>query len=115
MTLVLFNEQPISLAEHEDLVSYQSAGTVVGFVGMICDHDDRRRVLRQEYSAHPLAAQVFTDVVIEVAEQPNEVHVVAVSHQDRCAAERRGRLGGRGLSRSSTGGIQHLRPSGQYH
>ena len=45
MTLVVraaMTDQPISLAEHEELVSHQSAGAIVGFVGMIRDHDGGR-------------------------------------------------------------------------
>jgi molybdopterin synthase catalytic subunit len=84
MTLVLraaLTDQPIFLAEHEDLVSHESAGAIVGFVGMIRDHDEGRRVLRLEYSAHPSAAQVLADLVAEVAEQSSEVRAVAASHR----------------------------------
>ncbi len=84
MTLVLraaLTDQPISLAEHEDLVSHQSAGAIVGFVGMIRDHDGGRGVLRLEYSAHPSAAQVFADVVSEVAQESSGVRAVAASHR----------------------------------
>jgi molybdopterin synthase catalytic subunit len=84
MTLVLraaLTDQPISLAEHQDLVSHQSAGAVVGFLGAVRDHDGGRRVLRLEYSAHPSAAQVFADVVAEVAEQSGGVRAVAASHR----------------------------------
>ncbi len=84
MTLVLraaVTDQPISLAEHEDLVSHQSAGAIVGFVGMIRDHDGGRGVSRLEYSAHPSAAQVFADVVAEVAEESSGVRAVAASHR----------------------------------
>jgi molybdopterin synthase catalytic subunit len=87
MTLVLraaLSDQPISLREHEDLVSHQSAGAagaVVGFVGAVRDHDGGRGVLRLEYSAHPSAAQVFADVVAEVAEQSSGVRAVAASHR----------------------------------
>jgi molybdopterin synthase catalytic subunit len=84
MTLVLraaVTDQPIYLAEHEDLVSHQSAGAIVGFVGMIRNHDGGRQVLRLEYSAHPSAAQVFADVVAEVAEESNGVRAVAASHR----------------------------------
>jgi molybdopterin synthase catalytic subunit len=84
MTLVLraaVTDQPISLAEHEDLVSHQSAGAIVGFVGMIRDHDGGRGVSRLEYSAHPSAAQVFADVVAEVAEASSGVRAVAASHR----------------------------------
>jgi molybdopterin synthase catalytic subunit len=84
MTLVLraiVTDQPISLAEHEELVSHQAAGAVVGFVGMIRDHDDGRAVSRLEYSAHPSAEQVFADVITEVAEQSAGVRAVAASHR----------------------------------
>jgi molybdopterin synthase catalytic subunit len=84
MTLVLragITDQPIFLAEHEELVSHQSAGAIVGFVGMIRDHDGGRGVSRLEYSAHPSAAQVFADLVTEVAEQSSGVRAVAASHR----------------------------------
>jgi molybdopterin synthase catalytic subunit len=84
MTVVLraaMTEQPIALAEHEELVGHQSAGAVVGFVGMIRDHDGGRRVMRLEYSAHPSAAQVMADVVAEVAEASKGVRAVAASHR----------------------------------
>jgi molybdopterin synthase catalytic subunit len=84
MTLVLravVTGQPICLAEHEELVSHQAAGAIVGFVGVIRDHDDGRGVSRLEYSAHPSAAQVFADVVAEVAEQSTGVRAVAASHR----------------------------------
>ncbi len=58
MTLVLraaVTDQPIYLAEHEDLVSHQSAGAIVGFVGMIRNHDGGRQVLRLSIPrTHPL-------------------------------------------------------------
>ena len=84
MTLVVraaMTEQPIFLSEHEELVGHRSAGAIVGFVGMIRDHDDGRAVSRLEYSAHPSAAQVFADVVAEVAEQSTGVRAVAASHR----------------------------------
>ena len=84
MTLVVraaVTEHPIFLAEHEELVGHQSAGAVVGFVGMIRDHDVGRRVVRLEYSAHPSATQVMADVVAEVAEQSSGVRAVAASHR----------------------------------
>ncbi len=84
MTLVLraiVTDQPISLAEHEELVSHQAAGAVVGFVGVIRDHDGGRGVSRLEYSAHPSAEQVFAEVITEVAEQSAGVRAVAASHR----------------------------------
>lgn len=84
MTLVVraaVTEHPIALAEHEELVGHQSAGAIVGFVGMIRDHDVGRRVVRLEYSAHPSAAQVMADVVADVAAQSGGVRAVAASHR----------------------------------
>jgi molybdopterin synthase catalytic subunit len=84
MTVVLraaMTDQPISLDEHEELVGHRSAGAIVGFVGMIRDHDEGRRVVRLEYSAHPSAAQVMADVVAEVAEASGGVRAVAASHR----------------------------------
>lgn len=84
MTLVVraaITEHPILLAEHEELVGHQSAGAIVGFVGMIRDHDVGRRVVRLEYSAHPSATQVMADVVADVAAQSSGVRAVAASHR----------------------------------
>jgi molybdopterin synthase catalytic subunit len=84
MTLVLraaLTDQPISLAEHEDLVGHRSAGAVVGFVGVVRDHDGGRGVTRLEYSAHPSAAQVLSEVVTEVAGRSSGVRAVAASHR----------------------------------
>jgi molybdopterin synthase catalytic subunit len=84
MTPVLraaLTDQPISLAEHQDLVGHQSAGAIVGFGGMVRDHDGGRGVVRLEYSAHPTAAQVLAEVVSEVAERSTGVRAVAASHR----------------------------------
>ena len=84
MTFVLraaLTDQPILLAEHEELVSHQAAGAVVGFVGMIRDHDGGRQVLRLEYSAHPSAEQVIADVLADIAAQSQGVRAIAASHR----------------------------------
>src|SRR5690625_3538481 len=74
-------EAPIVLAEHEDLVGHRAAGAIVGFVGMIRDHDHGRQVRRLEYSAHPSAQQVMAEVLAEVAEQAAGVRALAASHR----------------------------------
>ncbi len=79
MTVVLraaMTEQPISLDEHKELVGHRSAGAIVGFAGMIRDHDKGRRVVLLKHSAHPTAAQV----VAEVVEKSAGVRAVAASH-----------------------------------
>jgi molybdopterin synthase catalytic subunit len=74
-------DQPISLAEHQELVSHQAAGAVVGFVGMIRDHDGGRQVVQLEYSAHPSAADVLAEVVAEIAARSPGTRAIAASHR----------------------------------
>jgi len=74
-------ESPIHLAEHEELVSHESAGAVVTFAGVVRDHDGGRGVARLEYSAHPTAAQVLAEVAAEIAAQAEGVRAIAVSHR----------------------------------
>jgi molybdopterin synthase catalytic subunit len=75
------SEQTIDLAEHEALVLHRAAGAVVGFVGMVRDHDEGRSVTRLEYSAHPTAQQTLTDVATEIARHCEGVRAIAVSHR----------------------------------
>ena len=79
--LAALTDQPISLAEHEELVSHQAAGAVVGFVGMIRDHDGGRQVAKLEYSAHPSAADILAEVVAAVAAQSTGTRAIAASHR----------------------------------
>lgn len=72
---------PIVLAEHEELVGHRAAGAIVGFVGMIRDHDHGRQVTRLEYSAHPSAQQVMAEVLAEIAERAVGVRALAASHR----------------------------------
>ncbi len=84
MTLVVraaLTEQTIDSAEHENLVSHESAGAVVAFAGVVRDHDGGRTVTRLEYSAHPTAEQTLAEVVAEVAAESHGVRAVAVSHR----------------------------------
>ncbi|CAN5396935.1 molybdenum cofactor biosynthesis protein MoaE [soil metagenome] len=84
MTIVLrsaLTEHPILLTEHEDLVSHEAAGAVVGFAGVVRDHDGGRGVLRLEYSAHPLAEQTLAEVLAEIAADAEGVRAIAASHR----------------------------------
>ena len=78
-------EAPIVLSDHERLVSGDAAGAVVGFAGVVRDHDGGRQVLRLEYSAHPHAEQrlfeALAEVAAEVALNALGVHAVAASHR----------------------------------
>ena len=81
MVRAALTDQPISLAEHQELVSHQAAGAVVGFVGMIRDHDGGRQVVQLEYSAHPSAADVLAEVVAEIPARSPGTRAIAASHR----------------------------------
>ena len=74
-------EQAILVAEHEHLVAHQAAGAVVGFAGVVRDHDDGREVIRLEYSAHPHAEQILFEVLADVAAAASGVRAIAASHR----------------------------------
>jgi molybdopterin synthase catalytic subunit len=74
-------DRPISLAEHERLVADRAAGAVVGFAGVVRDHDGGRQVLRLEYTAHPLAEQMLAEVLADVVLNATGVRAIAVSHR----------------------------------
>ncbi len=74
-------DQAILVAEHEHLVAHQAAGAVVGFAGVVRDHDDGREVIRLEYSAHPHAEQILFEVLAEVAAAVSGVRAIAASHR----------------------------------
>ncbi|MBS4727468.1 molybdenum cofactor biosynthesis protein MoaE [Mycobacterium sp. SM1] len=84
MTSVLratVTDQPIVLAEHQKLVSQRAAGAVVGFAGVVRDHDGGRQVARLEYCAHPSAEQVMAEVLAEIAQRCCGVRAIAASHR----------------------------------
>ena len=84
MTLVLradVTEEPVDLTELEALVAHQGAGAVVGFAGVIRDHDDGRSVVRLEYSAHPSAQDTLATVLSEIAGTAHGVRAIAASHR----------------------------------
>ena len=117
MTTILraeLSEHIILLIEHEELVAHQAAGAVVGFAGVVRDHDGGRTVTRLEYSAHPSAQQTLADVAAEIAADCHGVRAIAVSHRigtlqigdaalvAAVAADHRG------------GGIRDVRPAGRH-
>jgi molybdopterin synthase catalytic subunit len=68
------------VAAHERAVSDRAAGAVVGFSGVVRDHDGGRTVVELEYSGHPSAAAVIAAVAAEFAARDG-VEAVAVSHR----------------------------------
>jgi molybdopterin synthase catalytic subunit len=78
---VALSADVIDLAEHEALVGHRAAGAVVGFAGVVRDHDGGRHVTRLEYSAHPTAEQTLIDVADEIVRGCHGVRAIAVSHR----------------------------------
>lgn len=84
MTRILraaLTDGPLSLHEHEELVANEAAGAVVGFAGVVRNHDGGREVVRLEYSAHPLADETLFEVLAEVAGSCTGVRALAASHR----------------------------------
>jgi molybdopterin synthase catalytic subunit len=84
MTRVLrasITDQPVVLAELEALVAHEAAGAVVGFAGVIRDHDGGRQVIRLEYSAHPSVQDALAEVCAEIAREADGVRALAASHR----------------------------------
>lgn len=73
--------EPIRLDDHERLVAHESAGAVVGFAGVVRDHDGGRSVMRLEYSAHPSAEQTLLEVLAGIAATASGVRAIAASHR----------------------------------
>jgi molybdopterin synthase catalytic subunit len=74
-------DQVIDSLEHEQLVASEAAGAVVGFSGVVRNHDGGREVTRLEYSAHPHAEQILFEVLAEVAAAAPGVRAIAASHR----------------------------------
>lgn len=74
-------EDAISLAEHEAWVSHDAAGAVVGFAGIVRDHDGGKSVSALSYSAHPSAGDVVTAIAERIAGQSSGVRAIAISHR----------------------------------
>lgn len=72
--------EPISVAEHEELVSRSGAGAVVAFGGVVRDHDHGRGVTQLEYVGHPSAEELMAEIAAEIAAQP-KVYAIAITHR----------------------------------
>ncbi|GAA1343686.1 molybdenum cofactor biosynthesis protein MoaE [Saccharothrix algeriensis] len=75
------SDEPLSVAEHAELVDDPAAGAVVTFAGVVRDHDHGRSVRELEYVGHPSAAEVVAEVAGDVAGRFAGVRAVAVSHR----------------------------------
>ena len=72
--------RPVSVTELARQVSCAAAGAVVTFEGVVRDHDGGRGVSGITYSAHPVAADVMTQVAADVAAHPG-LRALGVVHR----------------------------------
>lgn len=76
--LALVTTDPLDAAEAQRAVQHPRCGAVVGFSGVIRDHDGGKDgVTALEYSAHPSAGEVMRDVVGEIASAHPDVRLWA--------------------------------------
>jgi molybdopterin synthase catalytic subunit len=78
--LATVSAKAISLTVCEQLVGGPDRGAVVGFGGIVRDHDHGRIVVLLEYSAHPSAQQIIGQVAQKAADRPG-VCAVALVHR----------------------------------
>ena len=71
------SDQPLSLNQAETEVWAEQAGAVVGFSGIVRNHDHGQPVERLNYTAHPSAAEAIAQVAVDVAARFPTVRVWA--------------------------------------
>jgi molybdopterin synthase catalytic subunit len=76
--LVDIRSVPLSVDEVLAAVEDPAAGGVVSFTGLVRSSDGGRDVTALEYSAHPSALAVMTDVVAGIGNAPGVVAVAAL-------------------------------------
>lgn len=73
--------EPVVVEELAALVDDVAAGAVVTFAGVVRDHDGGRGVRSLEYSGHPTAQRVISEVAARIAARAEGVRAIAVSHR----------------------------------
>lgn len=80
LRLVDLRETPLDVAEVVAALDDDAAGGLTLFVGRVRDHDGGKGVSGLDYSAHPTALAVLTEVCERVAEE-YDVHGLAAVHR----------------------------------
>lgn len=82
--LAQVSAEPLSLDAHLQAVASPDAGAVASFIGQVRDHDPEAtgEVITLEYSAHPDAGRILTDIVTRFVEKFADAGVrISVSHR----------------------------------
>lgn len=68
-------EEPLSLEEVLGQVESEDCGAVVGFSGVVRNHDGGKAVDRLSYSSHPSAARIIREIAEETARRHDGVRI----------------------------------------
>ncbi|WP_066461018.1 molybdenum cofactor biosynthesis protein MoaE [Sanguibacter suarezii] len=82
--LAQVSAEPLSLDAHLQAVASPDAGAVASFIGQVRDHDPEANgeVITLEYSAHPDAGRILTDIATRFVEKFADAGVrISVSHR----------------------------------
>lgn len=66
VVLAQLSDQPLTPAQAEAEVWAERAGAVVGFSGIVRNHDRGQPVQRLNYTAHPSAAEAIAQVAVDI-------------------------------------------------
>lgn len=80
IAIATVSDQPLDQAAHAAAVADAAAGAVVGFCGVVRNHDAGRAVTELEYHGHPSAPEVVREVAETIAAREGVI-AVAVSHR----------------------------------
>jgi molybdopterin synthase catalytic subunit len=80
LRLVSVSEQPLTTDLFEAAIDHPRAGARVVFCGVVREHDHGRSVVELEYSGHPSAERVLTEIGERFAAEP-DVLALAISHR----------------------------------
>ncbi|GAA1344613.1 molybdenum cofactor biosynthesis protein MoaE [Arthrobacter roseus] len=69
------SEEPLDLAGILSVVGDDGCGAVVGFSGVVRDHDGGKAVSRLTYTCHPSAPKVMQDIADDVASRHEGVRI----------------------------------------
>ncbi|MGG5172169.1 molybdenum cofactor biosynthesis protein MoaE [Pseudarthrobacter sp. J1738] len=77
----VLSAEPISVDQASAAVAHSTAGAVVGFSGVVRNHDGGKAVTRLAYSAHPSAEAVLAKVLAEVVAEAGDGVRIWAAHR----------------------------------
>ena len=71
-------DTPLSVDEMIAAVQHDQAGAIATFIGIVRNHDEGHAVQTLDYTAHPSATQVLTDIADGLAARGDTLAIAAV-------------------------------------